>query len=193
MLGVTSVIPNMRTINVAGLDLVKRWEGIPDGDPTTVNLDPYLDPVGIWTIGWGHAIRHPKSGKYLKGIAEKSLAFALYPGGITIEQAHALLLADLLDASKDVASLVKVPMNDNQFSALVSFEFNSGALGNSTLLKKLNATDYTGAAEQFGRWVKGRTPDGALMTLNGLVKRRADERALFLMQDVVPGGAGDPV
>lgn len=42
----------MREINQAGLDLIKSFEGILDGDPTTVNLDPYLDPVGIWTIGF---------------------------------------------------------------------------------------------------------------------------------------------
>lgn len=170
----------MRAINRAGLELVKKWEGVLDGDPSTVNLDPYLDPVGIWTIGWGHAIRDT-NGKYLRGPAAKARARALYPGGITLAQAEELLRADLLDAAKDVAALVKVPLSDNQFSALCSFEFNCGGLRNSTLLKKLQAKDYQGAADQFGRWVKGRHPKtGELITLPGLVKRRADERAMFL-------------
>lgn len=170
----------MRAINQAGLELVKRWEGIMDGDPSTVNLDPYLDPVGIWTIGWGHAIRDV-TGKYVRGPEGKARARALYPGGITIQQAEDLLRADLLEACKDVVALVRVPLTDNAFSALVSFEFNLGALRTSTLLKKLNARDYTGAAEQFGRWTKGRDPrTGNLITLNGLVSRRSDERSLFL-------------
>jgi lysozyme len=168
----------MRTINPAGLDLVKRWEGILDGDPTTVNLNPYLDPVGIWTIGWGHAIRDLR-GRYLRGTAARDAAFALYPVGLTLEQCEILLRADLLDDSRDVTSLAKVPLMDNQFSALVSFEFNTGALRVSTLLHRLNAGDYLGAANQFGLWVKGTIGDKKV-TLPGLVKRRAAERALFL-------------
>lgn len=173
----------MRTINTPGLLLVKKWEGIPDGNPATVNLDPYLDPVGIWTIGWGHAIRDAK-GKFLKGKAARWLAVVLYPDGITFSQANDLLRADLLDASRDVSSLVKVPLTDNQFSALVSFEFNTGALGRSTLLKRLNTLDYHGAAQQFPRWNKG-TVDGKLVILNGLVNRRAEEKALFLLREDV--------
>ena len=83
----------MREINQAGLDLIKSFEGIPDGDPTTVNLDPYLDPVGIWTIGWGHAIRDSRG--FLRGKENKRRAFSLYSGGLTLGQAEALLRADL--------------------------------------------------------------------------------------------------
>ena len=151
-----------------------------DGDPSTVNLDPYLDPIGIWTIGWGHAIRDPISGKFLKGKALALQAKNLYPDGLTTEQAESLLTADLLDACRDVNALCKVPLTDNQFSALVSFEFNCGGLGRSTLLRKLNTADYVGAADQLRRWVRGRDPHGQLITLPGLVSRREDERDLFL-------------
>lgn len=169
----------MRTINAAGLDLVKRWEGVLDGDPTTVNLDPYLDPVGIWTIGWGHALVDPATGRFLRGPGAGPRARELYPEGLTVAQAEALLHADLLDAARDVGALVRVPLTDNQFSALVSFEFNLGALRRSTLLRRLNAGDLPGAAAEFSRWVKGRLPDGRLVTLAGLVARRAAEQALF--------------
>lgn len=168
----------MRSINKAGLTLVKKWEGIVDGDPFTVNLDPYLDPVGIWTIGWGHAILD-ESGRFVRGPGGKKRAQALYPEGITFTQAEDLLRTDLLEAAKDVSFLVKVPLTDNQFSALVSFQFNTGALKKSTLFQKLKSNDFTGVADQFGRWVKGRVR-GTLVTLPGLVSRRAEERKLFL-------------
>lgn len=169
----------MRDINTAGLTLIKKWEGILDGDPATVDLDPYLDPIGIWTIGWGHAIRDHR-GRFLRGPAARAQAFALYPDGITLWQAELLLRADCLDACRDVSGLVKVPMTDNQFAALVSFEFNTGALGSSTLLKKLNAGDVGGALNEFGKWVKATNDKGVKVTLPGLVNRRAAERALFL-------------
>jgi lysozyme len=168
----------VRTINAAGLTLVKKWEGILDGDPSTVNLDPYLDPVGIWTIGWGHAITDTH-GRFFRGASAGPRVRALYPDGITMAQAEELLRADLLDASRDVSALVAVPLSENQFSALVSFDFNTGALRGSSLRKLLNAGDYIGAAAQFGRWTKGRVDD-KLVVLPGLVSRREDERRLFI-------------
>jgi lysozyme len=92
----------VREINQAGIDLIKGFEGLEDGDPTTVNLDPYLDPIGIWTIGWGHAIW--LGSDFLRGPKNKSRAQALYPGGITLPQAEALLRADLIDTCRDVQS-----------------------------------------------------------------------------------------
>ena len=164
-----------RDISQRAIDLVKSYEGIPDGDPATLNIDPYLDPVNIWTIGWGHAIRY--GGRFLKGEADRVQARALYPDGITIDQAEALLHADLIDTGRDVLTMLTVALNDNEFGALTSFAFNVGAnnLRSSTLLKKLNADDRTGAADQFTRWVYA---DGK--KLPGLVRRRAAERALFL-------------
>lgn len=170
----------MREINQSGLDLIKSFEGIEDGNPTTVNLDPYIDPVGIWTIGWGHAIR--RNGEFLRGIAKRAQAFALYPGGITKQQAEDLLRGDVLDFCRDVEALVKVSLNDNQFAALVSFQFNTGGLKGSTLLRKLNAGDYAGAANQFAAWNKG-TVRGKKVVLNGLVRRRSAEKQLFLTED----------
>src|SRR5262245_53424249 len=104
----------VREINSAGLELIKSFEGIPDGDPSTVNLDPYIDPVGIWTIGWGHAIR--VGSDFLRGKENKARAFALYPGGLTIPQAEVLLRADLLTRCRDVSALVTRDLNDNQFA-----------------------------------------------------------------------------
>jgi len=165
----------VREINAASLELIKSFEGIPDGDPTTVKIDPYLDPVGIWTIGWGHAIS--VGGKFLRGRENRKAARDLYPGGITLEQAEQLLRGDLLDTCRDVAALVRVALSDNQFGALVSFAFNCGGgnLAKSTLLKKLNQSDYAGAAAEFAKWNKAGGK-----VLAGLTRRRAAEAELFL-------------
>ena len=92
----------LREVNQATIDLVKLYEGLPDGDPATANIDPYLDPVDIWTIGWGHAITY--QGRFLKGQADQLQVRALYPNGITLEQASSLLQADLMNAGRDVLS-----------------------------------------------------------------------------------------
>jgi GH24 family phage-related lysozyme (muramidase) len=172
----------LRDVPQEGIELIKSFEGIPDGDPSTVNLDAYLDPVGIWTIGWGHAITY--QGVFLRGPQNKGIARALYPGGITIEQAEMLLRGELVSFARDVLRLATVPLDDGQFAALVSFAFNcgSGNLASSTLLRKLNQGDYAGAADQFLRWNKARR-NGVLVELPGLTRRRRAERALFLGED----------
>lgn len=164
----------MRDINQAGLDLIKSFEGIPDGDPTTVNLDAYLDPIGIWTIGWGHAIR--LGNDFLRGAQNKSVARGLYPGGLTMTQAEALLRGDLMDTCRDVEAAVKVPITDNQFGALVSFTFNLGAgnLKKSTLLRLVNEKRFGAAAGEFQKWNKAGGK-----VLAGLTRRRTAEATLF--------------
>ena len=174
------------------IELIKSFEGIPDGDPSTVNLDAYLDPIGIWTIGWGHAI--VVKGGFLRGPENRAVARALYPGGITIAQAEALLRGELVSFARDVLNLAKVALDDGQFGALLSFAFNAGAgnLGQSTLLRKLNAGDELGAADQFLVWNKARK-NGVLVELPGLTRRRKAERAMFLGEDWrAAGGVGAP-
>jgi lysozyme len=142
-----------RKTNDRGVALVKHFEG--------VRLRAYRDPVGILTIGYGHTGADVHSGLV-----------------ISLEQAEEILRFDLRRFERGVTGLVKVPLNDNQFAALVSFAFNLGvgALGRSTLLKKLNAGDYKGAYLEFGKWTRagGRV-------LPGLVRRRAAEAQLFLL------------
>lgn len=97
---------------------------------------------------------------------------------ITREQADELLRREVAETETAVAGLVKVPLTQTQFDALVSFAFNVGigALTRSTLLRLLNAGDYGGAADQLLRWNKN---DGSVM--EGLARRRQRERAMFLM------------
>jgi len=135
----------------AGIDAIKDYEG--------VRLKAYDDGVGVWTIGVGHT----------KGVHRGDV--------ITMDEVDKFLRDDLEDAERTVNSRVTAPLAQGQFDALVSFVFNvgSGAFMASTLLKKLNARDYDGAADEFLRWNKagGRV-------LAGLTKRRISERMMFL-------------
>ncbi|OKH14871.1 hypothetical protein NIES592_08315 [Fischerella major NIES-592] len=105
---------------------------------------------------------------------------------LTVEQANERLLQELQSKRSRVQGMVKVPLNTNQLDALTSFAFNvgDGALQKSTLLRKLNAGDYAGAAAEFGRWNKGEHR-GVKQELPGLTRRRKAERDLFLSQSTV--------
>lgn len=134
-----------------GKSIVRKFEGC--------KLTAYLCPAGIPTIGYGHT-HNVKLGDTC-----------------TQQQADEWLEDDFFRATSDVKAVVKVPLTDNQLDALASFVFNLGVrkLIQSTLLKKLNAKDYTGAANEFDKWVFA-----AGKKLNGLIARRAAEKALFL-------------
>lgn len=85
------------------------------------------------------------------------------------DQALNYLKQDLITFEKAITNYVKVPLNQNQFDALVSFSFScgSGALKTSTLLQKINSSDYNGAANEFFKWNKSNGK-----VLNGFVRRR---------------------
>lgn len=142
----------------AAYELIKEYEGL--------RLHAYQDSAGVWTIGWGH------TGDVQRGQS------------ITIHQAEALLALDIGIAAAAVNRHVEAPLSQNMFDALVSFTFNLGErrLAESTLLKKLNLRDYAAAAAEFGKWVKA-TIKGKKVTLPGLVRRRAAERAMFVNQE----------
>lgn len=157
--------------------LIRRFEGIADGDPRTVRLDPYLCPAGHWTIGWGHVVRGP-DGRPLRGRENRALARAIYPDGITRREAEILLEDDLRRFAAGVEGLVKVGLSDNQFCALVSFAYNCGlgALRTSTLLRRLNAGEHDAVPAQLMRWTKSKGVE-----LAGLKRRRAAEAELWSM------------
>lgn len=158
------------------VNLIKHFESLHDGDPGRMGLQPKLCPAGIWTVGWGRALRHPDTKEFLRGLEHRELAYQLYPS-VTIEQAEQWLREDIEEFETHVRRYVTVPLSDNQLGALVSFVYNIGqnAFARSTLLRKLNSGDYLGAANEFSRWNKA---NGKI--LNGLIKRRAAERELFL-------------
>lgn len=146
-----------RLINQNGLDLVKQFEGL--------YTDAYICPAGVPTIGYGHT------------------ADVQMGQSITAQEAENILQDDMSKFAAAVQKCIKVDLNDNQFSALVSFAFNCGT-GNllaSTLRRKLNSGDYDCVPSELSRWVKATDPrTGKKRSLAGLVKRRAGEGALFL-------------
>jgi len=140
--------------NQAGLDLIKEFEGL--------KLYAYLCPARVRTIGYGTTI-YPNGSKVKKGdLCSK-------------QDAEDYLKHDLEKFENSVKKLITVELNENQFSALVSFCYNLGAgnLQKSTLRKRLNKGDYN-IGNEFGKWVKagGRV-------LSGLVRRRESEKELF--------------
>lgn len=175
LMAVDPLPTGLRQINKAGLELVKEFEGfasrrfltgprrgqfVPNGGVTA-----YFDPVRVPTIGFGNIDSVNASDVDVKVISAA--------------EAEALLIQDLKTAQDAVSSLISASLNDNEFSALVSFTFNlgSGALRDSTLRRRLNRGDdrISLANDEFKKWVLagGRV-------LEGLVRRREAERVLFL-------------
>lgn len=139
-------------ISQAGIDFIKTFEEL--------RLEAYDDGGGVWTIGWGHTQGVHKGDE------------------ITTEEAESMLVWDLAEAEDGVNMYVEVDLDQGEYDALVSFAFNVGvpAFHGSTLLRLLNnGADRTTVARQFDRWNKDNGK-----VINGLTRRRADERKMFL-------------
>ena len=149
-----------------GFKLIKNFEGL--------RLSAYRDVAGVWTIGYGSTCYH--DGKPVK------------PGDqlASAAQADALFQNTLGQYEDAVTRLVKVPLTQNQFDALVSFTYNegTGALEESTLLVKLNEKNYPEAAAHFLAWDEITDPKtGKKVVCDTLVHRRREESQLFLSPD----------
>lgn len=135
----------------AGIVLIQRFEGF--------SASPYLCPAGYWTIGYGHVLKPEECRMY-----------------VDTPLATKLLIQDVAVAERAVSKFILVPLNQNQFDALVSFTFNlgSGVLQRSTLRRKINEGDRVEIPRQWMRyvWAGGRK-------LPGLVQRRTAELTLF--------------
>jgi GH24 family phage-related lysozyme (muramidase) len=138
-------------ISDTGIALIREFEGL--------RLVAYRDPVGVWTIGCGHT-----------KTARRGMR-------ISTEKAEQLLREDLAVFESCVDRNAWHALNQNEFDALVSWAFNvgCGAAARSTLMRKLNAGDRKGAADELLRWDKAGGK-----SLPGLSRRRRAERELFL-------------
>jgi lysozyme len=142
-----------------GLALIKEFEGF--------RTQAYRDPVGVWTIGYGHTARAGEP---------------VVKSGLVVSEAEAseILRRDVEMFSRGVRKALTRSVSDQQFSALVSFAYNVGlgALAGSSVLRAVNAGDFEAVPRRLALWTKagGRV-------LPGLVRRRAAEAALFVSGD----------
>jgi lysozyme len=135
--------------------ILRNFEGL--------KLESYRCSAGIWTIGYGHKGKNVKEGMK-----------------INLVQAESFLDSDVSYFTKVIEGCVDVPLSDGQKTAVISFVFNLGEsrLKSSTLLKKLNHSEYKEASSEFLRWNKANI-DGELRELDGLTKRRQAEKDIF--------------
>ncbi len=143
---------------IKDVNIIKRHEGL--------RLTAYLPtPNDKWTIGYGHTKTAHSGMKITEAGAEE------------------LLRQDLEWVERVISKYIKVPLTQNQYDSLASLIFNigEGNFSKSTVLKRLNSKDYKGAADAFLMWNKQKNKStGKLEVLNGLTKRRNEERELFL-------------
>ena len=161
----------MKTNN-EGIKLIKDFESLHDGDLTLIGLQPKMDPIGIWTEGYGRAMRD-KKGNFIKGTANKKLAY----DNITIRtiaEAEKALAQDLSPREEIVSQNIKVSLTPNQFSALVSYVYNTG--GSSTLYRLINnkASD-----KEIRTWFETKYISAGGKVLPGLIRRRKAEADLY--------------
>lgn len=155
-----------------GIDLIKSFESLHDGDLKMIGLQPKMCPAGIWTEGWGRAMRDSK-GNFIKGIKNKALAYE----SITIhneEEADKALIEDLKSREHLVMQKIKVSLTDNQFAALVSHTYNTG--GSDSLFALINRRSSPAIIRG---WFETRYITGGGKQLPGLVRRRKAEADLF--------------
>ena len=161
-------------LSKAGANLIQHFEGClkKHGE----HYHAYKCPAGVLTIGHGHTNHH---GRQFDASSKW-----------TREECDQVFFEDMEGFEVAVRRLVKVPLTPYQFDALVSFTYNCGEgnLKKSTLLKKVNASDFKGAAEEFKKWNKGGGK-----VLPGLTRRRASEALLFQnIPDENYDGKADP-
>jgi GH24 family phage-related lysozyme (muramidase) len=153
-------------VNEQGLALIRRFEGLRTG--------AYRDAAGVWTIGYGHTslAGPPRVGRGMR---------------ITRKEAASILARDVAGFAEGVASLLRVPLSDSQFSALVSFAYNVGVenFRKSSVLGAVNDGDSCAVPRRLALWVKA---GGKI--LPGLINRRAAEAALFMQATSPMSAAG---
>lgn len=135
------------------------------GGAEGLSLTTYRDPVGIPTICYGET-------KGIRMGMRKSKP-----------ECDAMLLVSLTEHAERMEKCIRVPVNDNEYSAYLSFAYNTGTANfcNSTLVRKLNDGDHTGACNELLKWDKARSRiTGRMAPLPGLTIRRKNERDLCL-------------
>ena len=164
----------MRTSNL-GIELIKHFESLHDGDLKKIGLQPKMCPAGIWTVGYGHALRDA-TGKYLKGVSDYPKLLEIYPHleTITEEEADELLKEDLVLWENYVGKRLNALVTQYEFDALVSHSYNTG--GSDTLFKLVN---NFADPKEIEPWFCKKYISANGIVLRGLQRRRMSEWILF--------------
>lgn len=162
-------------ISEVGLNLIKHYESLHDGDLSRIGLQPKQCPAGVWTVGYGHAVTN-ENGAFLRGEAGYKKLIQLYPQWetMTIQQAEDLLAEDMIKFETQVNNSLKIAIPQHQFDALVSHTFNTG--GSDTLFKLINMKS---PLESILNWFTNHYISGNGIPLKGLKYRRQSEAHLF--------------
>lgn len=177
-----------RPVPACALTLIKRFEGLHDGDKKTpILLEPQRCPAGIYTVGWGYALFHNG-----QPVRDQALAMKIWrkrwPRGFTLKDADDLLLRTAQEVCDRVCRLMLgVELSDSELGALVCLAYNIGVgevggspdFADSSVRRLILAGERYAAADAFRMWRMG-TVDGRKVVLQGLVNRREAERELFL-------------
>lgn len=162
--------------NERGLSLIKFYESLHDGDLKLVGLQPKMDPRGIWTEGYGRAMRFD-NGEFIIGISNKSIAYSRQTIR-TEKEAEQAFMSDIKIYENIVLRKVKRTLNSNQFSAVVSHTYNTG--GSSTLFRLINEN---APDKEIREWFEQHYIKSDGVIYNGLIKRRKAEADLFFKSD----------
>lgn len=169
---------NTMKISENGIKMTAHFEQYHDGDLTKIGLQPKMDPVGIWTIGLGHALVNKKTGKYLKGKSDYKLIATQYPEylNLTYEEADNLLRADMTPIELKINKKITRYLNQDQFDALCVYFYNIGWSNTMENLLNNKAT-----IDEIQKWWENHyiTGQGSKKPLTGLVRRRKSEFYLF--------------
>ncbi len=159
-----------------GIELIKHFEGLHDGDLSKIGLQPKMCPAGVWTVGYGYALVNKLTGKFLKYQEEYHLIAEQYPDfmNMTEIQAEKLLAWALLKYEGIVTKWLTLNVNQNMFDALVSHTYNTG--GSDTLFRLVNAAKLAQAAN----WIETRYTTANGIVQPGLIRRRKAEAKLFM-------------
>lgn len=153
-------------------DIIKEFETVHDGDKNTPGLQPQMDPAGIWTEGWGRAMRD-KKGNFIRGAANKQKAY----NNITIktiQEADKALEEDVRARERIIIQNIRVPLKQQQFDALVSYVYNTG--GSSTLYGLIN---FKASDKEIRSWIENHYITSGGVIYNGLIRRRKAEANLY--------------
>lgn len=163
----------MRTTSNDGFEIVKYFESLHDGDLSKIGLQPKLDPRGIVTCGYGHALKNPVTKDWLREISSVSRYYPQFEN-MSIEDAEDLLQTDIRSFESAVNRRIKVDISQSQFDALVSHTFNTG--GSDNLFSLINIKADEALVKPW--WTEHYITSGGIK-LPGLIRRRKSEYELY--------------